>query len=103
MPASAAPINNFAGEQTKGLIEKLVDAAQYRDPMTTASLLNAVYFKGTWLTQFAKGLLGRVRAGSILAPSGEKQVDLGATAVAVGRPASARPLLFRMPKTICAW
>ena len=72
MPSSAAPINNFVAKATKGLITKLVDDGTVRDPMTTAILLNAVYFKGTWLTKFAKG---NSRPGAFHAPAGEKQVD----------------------------
>ena len=48
MPASAAPINKFVAKATKGLITDLVDDGTVQDPMTTAILLNAVYFKGTW-------------------------------------------------------
>ena len=72
MPASAAPINEFVAKATKGLITDLVDDGTVQDPMTTAILLNAVYFKGTWLTKFAKG---NSRPGAFQAPSGEKQVD----------------------------
>ena len=72
MPSSAAPINKFVAEATKGLITDLVDDGTVQDPMTTAILLNAVYFKGTWLTKFAKG---NSRPGAFQAPSGEKQVD----------------------------
>ncbi|CAH0370229.1 unnamed protein product [Pelagomonas calceolata] len=45
MPASAAPINEFVAKATKGLITNLIDDGTVRDPMTTAILLNAVYFK----------------------------------------------------------
>jgi serpin B len=72
MPASAAPINNFVAKATKGLITDLVDDGTVRDPMTTAILLNAVYFKGTWLTKFAKG---NSRPGAFHAPAGDTQVD----------------------------
>jgi len=71
MPASAAPINNFVAKATKGLITKVVDDGTVRDPMTTAILLNAVYFKGTWQAQFAKG---KSRPGAFHGPRGEKQV-----------------------------
>ena len=72
MPASAAPINNFVAKATKGLITKVIDDKVVQDPMTTAILLNAVYFKGTWRAQFAKG---KSRPGAFHGPRGEKQVD----------------------------
>jgi serpin B len=72
MPASAAPINKFVATATKGLITDLVDDGTVRDPMTTAILLNAVYFKGTWQAQFVKG---NSRPGAFHTPAGEKQVD----------------------------
>nr|XP_050023194.1 intracellular coagulation inhibitor 2-like [Dermacentor andersoni] len=43
-------INEWVKEKTKGKISKLLDAAL---PMNTAAfLINAVYFKGTWVTKF---------------------------------------------------
>ena len=72
MPASAAPINKFVAEATKGLITDLVDDGTVQDPMTTAILLNAVYFKGTWQSKFAKG---NSRPGAFHAPAGDTQVD----------------------------
>ena len=72
MPASAAPINNFVAKATKGLITDVVNDKVVQDPMTTAILLNAVYFKGTWQAQFAKG---KSRPGAFHGPRGEKQVD----------------------------
>ncbi len=72
MPASAAPINKFVAEATKGLITDVVDDGTVQNPLTTAILLNAVYFKGTWLTKFSKE---NSRPGAYQAPSGEKQVD----------------------------
>ena len=72
MPASAAPINSFVAKATKGLITDLIDDGTVQDPMTTAILLNAVYFKGTWQSQFVKG---NSRPGAFHAPAGEKQVD----------------------------
>ena len=72
MPASAAPINNFVAKATKGLITDVVNDKVVQDPMTTAILLNAVYFKGTWRAQFAKG---KTRPGAFHGPRGEKQVD----------------------------
>ncbi|XP_070381528.1 iripin-2-like [Dermacentor albipictus] len=45
-----AEINKWVKEKTKGKIPKLLDAAL---PMNTAAfLINAVYFKGTWVTKF---------------------------------------------------
>lgn len=71
MPSSAAPINKFVSKATRGLIKELVDDGTVQDPMTTAILLNAVYFKGTWQSQFAKG---KSKQGVFSAPAGDKQV-----------------------------
>ncbi len=42
-------INQWASDNTNGLIEKVIDSTDPRDLMY---LLNAIYFKGTWTTQF---------------------------------------------------
>lgn len=42
-------INQWVTEKTNGKISKLLDEV---DPSTSLVLLNAVYFKGTWKTQF---------------------------------------------------
>lgn len=42
-------INKWASDNTNGLIEKVIDSTDPRDLMY---LLNAIYFKGTWTTQF---------------------------------------------------
>lgn len=43
--AALAYINNWAKEQTNGMIPKLLDDL---DPTTYALLMNAIYFKGIW-------------------------------------------------------
>ncbi len=42
-------INQWASDNTNGLIEKVIDSTDPRDLMY---LLNAIYFKGMWTTQF---------------------------------------------------
>uniref|UniRef100_A0A7S3UE05 Serpin domain-containing protein n=1 Tax=Picocystis salinarum TaxID=88271 RepID=A0A7S3UE05_9CHLO len=49
MPASAAPINSWCNEKTKGMIPSIIDSI---DPRMVAILTNAVYFKGTWMDKF---------------------------------------------------
>ena len=51
-PGAAGIINGWVKDQTRGRIEKIVD-----DPIDAATvmiLINAVYFKGTWTSQFDK-------------------------------------------------
>lgn len=43
-------INRWTNEKTQGKIAKVFD--QPLDPLTRLVLLNAIYFKGTWQTQF---------------------------------------------------
>lgn len=47
--ATAGLINNWASDQTNGLIKKVIDRTDAFDLMY---LLNALYFKGIWATQF---------------------------------------------------
>lgn len=49
--SSTAKINEWCSQKTRGMIKQIVNRAP--DPMT---LLNAIYFKGTWATQFKKNL-----------------------------------------------
>lgn len=51
-PATVTNINNWASEQTKGRIPKVIDQIQ---PDNIMFLLNALYFKGDWQTQFGTG------------------------------------------------
>ena len=44
-------INDWVKEKTNNMIPKLL---QSLDPSTVLVLLNAVYFKGTWMKQFSK-------------------------------------------------
>lgn len=46
-----AKINGWCSKQTDGMIPKIVDQL---DPNTTAVLMNAVYFNGTWADKFDK-------------------------------------------------
>jgi len=48
-PASVDIINNWASEKTHGLIDEVIDEI---DPATIMFLINALYFKGTWLYEF---------------------------------------------------
>jgi len=44
-------INGWANRKTNGLIPKVINGI---DPTTMMLLMNAIYFKGTWVTQFDK-------------------------------------------------
>ena len=46
---SVAQVNNWCNLKTHGKIEKILDEL---DPNTVMILLNAIYFKGTWYTEF---------------------------------------------------
>jgi len=48
-PASVDIINGWVSEKTHGLIEEVIDEI---DPATIMFLINALYFKGTWLYEF---------------------------------------------------
>ena len=48
-PATVTNINNWASEQTKGRIPKVIDQIQ---PDNIMFLLNALYFKGDWKNSF---------------------------------------------------
>ena len=45
----AKQINDFCSENTNGKIEKVIEKI---DPRTVLILINAIYFKGTWLEKF---------------------------------------------------
>ncbi|MDP2956572.1 MAG: serpin family protein [Longimicrobiales bacterium] len=49
-PAAVTAINRWVKESTAGRIEKIVDPPI--DPLTTAFLMNAIYFKGDWTRAF---------------------------------------------------
>lgn len=51
-PATAGNINRWASEKTNGKIPKVIDQIQ---PDNVMFLLNALYFKGDWQTQFDPG------------------------------------------------
>lgn len=48
-PAALAAINTWVEQSTGGHIERIVDSL---DPALAALLVNAIYFNGTWTTQF---------------------------------------------------
>lgn len=49
---TAGIINRWASDNTNGLIEKVIDSTKPEDLMY---LLNAIYFKGIWTSEFDKG------------------------------------------------
>jgi serpin B len=51
-PAAAPAINRWVSENTNGKIQEIVDNPI--DPSTVLFLINALYFKGTWVFQFEK-------------------------------------------------
>lgn len=48
-PASVSRINAWVGQQTGGKIPTIVDSL---NPLDVLVLINAIFFKGTWTTQF---------------------------------------------------
>jgi len=56
LPSSPTPINEWCKKTTQGMIPSIISNI---DPLTRAVLVNAVYFKGTWATQFDKALSSR--------------------------------------------
>lgn len=52
LPTAPEPINAWVSEKTTGMIPSIIDSI---DSRTIALLVNAVYFKGQWTTQFQKG------------------------------------------------
>ncbi len=50
-PNTLSFINNWVSEKTHGKIDKILDSI---DPMDVMYLLNALYFKGTWVYAFKK-------------------------------------------------
>lgn len=68
--AAAAPtINKWVKDQTKGLIEDIVEGSI--DPMTLAFLINAVYFQGDWTDAFAAA---NTRDNTFHSPGGQVTV-----------------------------
>jgi serine protease inhibitor len=49
-PAASATINGWVEQQTNGLIQDIV--GDKIDPAAIMFLINAIYFKGTWTTEF---------------------------------------------------
>eukprot|EP00854_Cymbomonas_tetramitiformis_P029771 gene29771-37128_t len=49
LPSTPDPINSWVKEKTDSLIEKIIDQI---DPLVVAILVNAIYFKGEWQSQF---------------------------------------------------
>lgn len=50
-PATVDAINQWASDHTNGLIQKVLDSLNAAD---LAILMNALYFKGSWMAPFAK-------------------------------------------------
>ncbi|MFC2077054.1 serpin family protein [candidate division KSB1 bacterium] len=48
-PKSVDTINSWVDENTNGKIEEIIDSI---DPMDIMFLINAIYFKGTWTSEF---------------------------------------------------
>jgi serpin B len=54
-PATAEKIDDWAAENTNGLIERIAADLGLPDPAAVLVLLNAVYFLGEWTTRFDRG------------------------------------------------
>lgn len=71
-PSASKTINQWVDTNTNGKIKKIVD--DKIDPLTVLFLINAIYFKGTWQTEFDSS---HTRDGTFhLATGGEKQVPM---------------------------
>lgn len=55
-PGAAAVINRWVDSSTKGKIDKIVEQI---DSQTVMYLINAIYFKGRWKTEFDKAATGQ--------------------------------------------
>lgn len=53
-PSSSKTINRWVNENTKGLIDKIVE--EQINPLTVMFLINTVYFKAEWMKTFDKNL-----------------------------------------------
>lgn len=67
-PRSVDRINAWVEEQTRGKITSILEAI---NPYDVMYLINAIYFKGDWTTQFARS---ETRAASFLDSSGQREV-----------------------------
>ncbi len=70
-PDAAPTINAWVDEKTNGKIDEIVDSPI--DPDLVMFLINAIYFKGNWTTQFDKDRTGP--APFFLADGSQKQVE----------------------------
>ncbi len=68
-PQAEATINGWVKQQTKGKIDKLVKRGDL-EHLTLLVLINAVYFKGIWTTQFDKA---KTREGVFSLPNGKQK------------------------------
>lgn len=63
----AQTIDDWVKGHTRGRIEKMSDALRLPDPAVVTVLMNAVYFKGSWTSQFDPDL---TQPGPFLLPDG---------------------------------
>ncbi|MEN6588441.1 MAG: serpin family protein [Proteiniphilum sp.] len=57
LPSTTGIINQWASDHTNGLIKKVIDST---DPLDLMYLLNALYFKGIWMTRFDPSLTAKM-------------------------------------------
>jgi serpin B len=67
-PKAAEAINGWVDENTNGKITQIVDPPI--DPMLVMFLINAIYFKGTWTSEFDKDL---TKDAEFLLPDGSRK------------------------------
>ncbi|UFX83350.1 serpin family protein [Candidatus Absconditicoccus praedator] len=72
MPDIVDPINEWIEEQTNGKIEDMLgEPGEKIDPLVVAYLINAIYFKNDWETEFDS-----IRDMDFETPDGQKEVDM---------------------------